>query len=410
MSPAPAAPTREPAATTAPPGAAGVTVPTAATAAEAPTPRQHWRRWRLPLAVVLVVVVVAVVVGLVRGSDPGGSLDPESASPGGSRALATLLRDRGVQVDRASTVDDALRAATADTTVLVPVPEIFPDLGRLAGLPTGTRLVLVTPDGPTLHALTGLAVLAPVEDQLLSPACGLTAATTAGAARLGGDRYTGPAATTVGCYPVGGAPTLAVSTKDGHQVTAVGTDVPFTNEALADDGDAALTIGLLSGRPHLLWLLPRPGESTVAGSGRGPGLLGLLPDRLLLAVAQLAVAVALVMLWRARRLGPLVSEPLPVVVRAAEVVEGRARLYRGAGARGKAATALREGARARLRGPLGLARDTTPETLVTAVAERTARAGPDVMALLYGPEPTDNRALVRLSTDLDTIEAEVRRP
>ena len=45
----------------------------------------------------------------------------------------------------------------------------------------------------------------------------------------------------------------------------------------------------------------------------------------------------LLALWRARRLGPVVAEPLPVVVRAAETVEGRARLYRRGGARGQAA-------------------------------------------------------------------------
>ena len=57
----------------------------------------------------------------------------------------------------------------------------------------------------------------------------------------------------------------------------------------------------------------------------------------------LAVLGGLLVLWRARRLGPVVTEPLPVVVRSAEVVEGHGRLYSRAGARDRAAAALRAG-------------------------------------------------------------------
>ena len=46
-----------------------------------------------------------------------------------------------------------------------------------------------------------------------------------------------------------------------------------------------------------------------------------------IAVAQAAVAFVVVAVWRGRRLGPILSEPLPVTVRAAETVEGHGRLY-----------------------------------------------------------------------------------
>ena len=67
----------------------------------------------------------------------------------------------------------------------------------------------------------------------------------------------------------------------------------------------------------------------------------LLPDWVGPTVLELFIAVVLVAGWRARRLGPVVEEPLPVVVRAAEVTEGRARLYRRAKARDRAANELR---------------------------------------------------------------------
>jgi hypothetical protein len=77
-------------------------------------------------------------------------------------------------------------------------------------------------------------------------------------------------------------------------------------------------------------------------------------------VVQLLVALGVLALWRGRRLGPVVEEPLPVVVRAAETVEGRSRLYRKAGARDVAAEALRRAAVRRLGTALGLPRRAAP--------------------------------------------------
>src|SRR5690606_41722785 len=59
------------------------------------------------------------------------------------------------------------------------------------------------------------------------------------------------------------------------------------------------------------------------------------------ALPILIVVVVLLAWWQGRRLGPLVTEPLPVVVRASETVEGRGRLYRSRRARDRAAEALR---------------------------------------------------------------------
>ena len=58
-------------------------------------------------------------------------------------------------------------------------------------------------------------------------------------------------------------------------------------------------------------------------------------------VWQLCLAVLLLALWKGRRIGPLVAEQLPVVVRASETVEGRGRLYRSRRASDRAADALR---------------------------------------------------------------------
>jgi hypothetical protein len=121
----------------------------------------------------------------------------------------------------------------------------------------------------------------------------------------------------------------------------------------------------------------------------GLGLLGL---------AALAFALA-----RARRLGPPVSEPLPVAVRAAETVEGRGRLYRRAKARESALQALRNTALRRLGSALDLAPDAPRSAVTEAVAARTGWAPDQVDAILYGAQPGDDEQLVRLAADLDHL-------
>jgi len=117
---------------------------------------------------------------------------------------------------------------------------------------------------------------------------------------------------------------------------------------------------------------------------------------------------------RGRRLGPPVVEPLPVVVRAAEAVEGRSRLYRRAQARDRAAEALRSGALARLVPRLGIDRargaEPPPEAIVAAVASRSGRPEAAVHAVLFGPPPSDDAGLVALADSLDSIVRDTLDP
>jgi hypothetical protein len=114
-------------------------------------------------------------------------------------------------------------------------------------------------------------------------------------------------------------------------------------------------------------------------------------------------------LWRGRRLGPVVTEPLPVIVHAAETTEGRARLYRRSRARDRAAAALRESALIRLRRLHGVGPRTPPDGVVGVVAARTGRDPRAVHDLLYGPVPPDDAALLNLSRGLEALTEEVRR-
>jgi hypothetical protein len=244
-----------------------------------------------------------------------------------------------------------------------------------------------------------------------APDCAWDTARRAGDARLGGYRYlpadAAPPPGTAACYPVAGAPTLvALPAGDGTggDTVLLGTPDPLYNEHLDEDGNASLALQLLGSRPHVVWYLPGPDDAPSAGERRD--LLGLLPAGWRWAAFQLAIAAALAAVWRARRLGPVVTEPLPVVVRAAETTEGRARLYHQAGARGHAAEALRTAARSRLARLAGVAAVDAhaPAVLPPAVAARTGDPVAAVHGLLFGPPPADDTALVRLADDLDALE------
>ena len=128
----------------------------------------------------------------------------------------------------------------------------------------------------------------------------------------------------------------------GRTITVLGTGVPLTNSSLAERGNAALALNLLAARRTIVWLTPGTASLATAGNGKTT-LAGLIPLPAYLIAIQLAVAVVAAAAWRARRLGPLVTEPLPVVVRASETVEGHGRLYQSR--RSRAARPKPSGAR-----------------------------------------------------------------
>jgi hypothetical protein len=119
--------------------------------------------------------------------------------------------------------------------------------------------------------------------------------------------------------------------------------------------------------------------------------------------------VLLIALWQGRRIGPLVAEHLPVVVRASETVEGRGRLYRSRRARDRAADALRTAALQRTLPRLGLGTQSPPAAVVQAVAHRLGSDPALIEHWLYGPPPATDAELVELSRHLDDIERQVAR-
>ncbi|GAA3489155.1 DUF4350 domain-containing protein [Streptomyces cremeus] len=392
-----------------------------------PTTGQLWARARGPLLALALILLTGIVLAALQSGSRHDALDPRSAAPAGTRAVAELLKERGVPTRVVTTLAEATTTAGPDTTLLVTSPNLLTaaQQRRLhqATSPSGGRTVLIAPSSTALSALApGVRVApqpAPVE--ALAPRCTLPAATAAGPADLGGHLYS-PTASLPGsgrpdaCYPVDGrASLLRLNTPADGDTVLLGAPDFLLNESLAQQGNASLALQLLGSRPRLTWYLPSLDDPSATGGRPASddttgGFLSQVPPGWIWGTAQLALAALLAALWRARRLGPLVTERLPVAIRASETTEGRARLYRRANARDRAASALRSATRTRLSSLLGVptAHSHTATTLLPAVSARLPHSDRDLASLLFGPAPSHDTGLIRLADELDALEREVR--
>ncbi|MEU9166047.1 DUF4350 domain-containing protein [Streptomyces sp. NPDC048424] len=388
-----------------------------------PTARANrTRQARRILAVLAVLATGVTILAALNSGTRHGNLDPRSTDPLGSRAVAELLQARGVTTRVVTTAAEAAEATGPRTTLLVTAPDRLGTTQRRTIRSaidlSGGRTVLLAPGSHSLADLSpGVRAHGEATTDAPAPDCTLPAAASAGRAETGGGlRYTTTLPGATACYPSGGHPTLlTLPAGTGGDTVLLGSETILLNESLTEEGNASLALQLLGSRPDLVWYMPSLADSDPdPGAGEDKSLLELVPAGWSWALLQLFLAAGLAALWRARRLGPLVTEKLPVVIRASEATEGRARLYRKAGARDRAATVLRAAARERLAALTGVphTRAHDPATLAPAVSARltdgTQDGTRDVTALLFGPTPSDDAALVALADHLDALEREVR--
>lgn len=381
-----------------------------------------WRSVRVPAAVITVLAVVSVLLSLGAEQFPEGYLEPGSVSPDGSRALVNVLeQDRDVNVARsAAEAEDAVTAVAGNDEDAVLV--LFLDhrletqeLDELAALDVDT--VLVEPSLRSLDAFApGVDVTGRSEaGEVLAPECELPAAQDAGDAAIGGELYaaeqdgergresTGDAAD---CYPDQTGSALLQVSENGTTTTVLGTGDPLTNTDVDTEGNAALAMNLMAA-DNVVWTRPEPPQLEDSAS-----LWELIPEGVRWSLVPLVAALGLLALWRGRRMGALVAESLPVVVRASETTEGRAGLYRSRKARDRVAAGLRTGFLENSVPKLGLNQDSPPQAVVSTMAARTGEDPEHLRHLLYpgAPDPftVDDDALVRLADELDERSRRLR--
>lgn len=374
------------------------------------------RSWRWPLLGLGAVLLAGAVLVSLTTEQSTVRFAPDNPSANGAMALAEVLEDHGVEVVYTTSVPEAIGASGPGSSLLVANDYGMPDDVARSLLDTGSAIVLVAPGAELLAAATSQVTHASMAStgttsaqctdpdavaarEITSSGSGFRVTEDGGSTRL---CFLQPTAsgTTVGHYAI-----FPLAGDDAQPVRALDDATPLTNGSITEAGNAALGLRMLGQTDRLVWLLP---EQPPVG-GEAPGFMDTLPPWMGALGVQLLVLALVTAVWRGRRLGPLVTEDLPVVVQASETTRGRGRLYRRARAHGHAGAALRARSADRMAQRLGLPRSAGADAVVDAVARASGRPAQQVGALLYGPPPSDDVELTRLATDLDQLESEVHR-
>lgn len=374
------------------------------------------------LLILLLGSLALIAVG-ARSTADSRLLDPRSPAPVGARALAQVLEGNGVRVSVIESVAQLPAAVKGGTTVVVTADEQLSASGlrQLARRSLGAdRLVVLLAQSGSVGVLTTTLQGYPAPTGLPLGSAPASRCDIPGV--RSGDLVTGasvlmlpsedPAASdsdATTCLATrgledGGALLARLPANELHpQTLLVGFATGLTNDSITSEDNAAIALRLLGHSPDLLWLIPSGVDAPRTGSdGYSPWPAWTTP-----VAATLALGTVLLALVRGRRLGRVVHEPLPVVVRAAETTESRGHLYRRSRDRERTAAILREGTRTRLRQRLGVARGEPLQTLVLAVATSTAEPVDRIHTLLADSEPASTAALITLGADLAELEGKV---
>jgi hypothetical protein len=409
------------------------TTASARTDAQRSWDRNRVRRTAAYLGVVGVGLVLIMVLAL-SAQRPDQPLDPQSPGPEGGMALAEVLRQQGVQVDVVRSIG-ALEAADPDgsTTVLVgDRGNLGPGATERLGATTSdaSRLVLVGFGSEQLRLLALPVESYPADSQELVARCRSTVARTSDVVTALDTRYAvtaaaGTVATTCFALPdpdaegdepapgavLGAAMVELPGSPERPEVVVVGLTPAWSNGLVAQASHAGVGLRALGSQPRLVWYQPGTGDLTAPGvDGAREGVEPLWPVWTVPVVALVGVAVVLLALSRGRRLGRLVREPLPVVVRAIETTESRGRLYRRAGDHQRAADVLRAGTRERLARRLALPPSTSTASLVHAASTASGIPSSQLADILSGAPPGDDASLIRLARQLTDLEERVSHP
>ena len=367
--------------------------------------------WVVAAGLVLAVLTSVWVEG--RGEEFGGRLDPQNPGPDGGQALAQVLADQGVDVEVVRSAAELEGVALRGATVVVTSTEQLgaSTAGRLLRASGGTPTIVVEPAGEVADVLgQGAAPL---------PAAGARVAAQCADPRLNdleieASQALGYPAGTRGCFPAragsasGATEDLTLWAPQDDGIAFLGFGDAWTNDGIVAADHAATGLRLLGGTPRLVWYVP---DLADLSAGDEVGIVGLLPAWLVPALWLLGLVLVALVLWRVRRLGPLVSEPLPVAVKAIETTQSRARLYRKAQDRAHAASALRGAARSRAAQRLRLPRRHAEDVLLRDVARRSGLDLAEVEALLSSraAPPVSDGDLTGLAARLADLDDTLRK-
>src|SRR6266545_1089795 len=313
-------------------------------------------RARRPLlwGAIAVGILLAALVG-ARRTAQGNPLDPASTGPDGTRALVEILD----QLDARVVVSNDVPASGGGAVLL-----LSDALERRCGLQALRDVQRVSAPG-------GLLFRDPPGGQ--------------------------------GCFSRGEGSWLVAQPVGAGTVVRLGGASALVNREIGSADNAVLAASLLApeeGGRVVVLQPPLPG-------GGSRQLSDLVAPRVKLGLWQLGVAFALLALWRGRRLGRPVTEPMAVSIPGSELVVAVGNLLQRARHRQQAAALLADDLRRTLSDRLGLPASAPPEQVAASVAARTGIERERVLAALQPGIPRGEPELVVLGQSVEAIRTEV---
>lgn len=381
---------------------------------------RSWTFW----VIVLVTAAVLAVLLLWPARFTGLALDPENPTPEGTKALAQVLGQEGIKVTIVRTIADAAELATdAEPTTLVitdyyraayynsnsgmdEVINSYPDVVVLGALSMPDEMTQefqvdytsfeteVTFDAKCPSAVVGQArTISTANSQVFR----LSPGSVSNEARM--------------CFVRDGVGLLAhTRLASGTNIDVVADEMAFTNGAILRSDAAALALTLMGRHPHLVWLSLDPDsvyDDEEEEENAAPEGQAFLPPWFDSFRGLLVWSGLVAMMWRGRRLGRLVIEPLPVVVKAIETTLARGRVYHKTHATERSLLALQQATARRLAQRLSLPANAPLAQVSDATAVAANRDPSQVWEMLSAPVHSEQEMVSR-AQGLATLEEEVR--
>lgn len=335
------------------------------------------------------LLLALVLLAMMTDRGGSGAFDPRSVDPNGARGVVQVLEELGAEVAIDRSVPEE-----GDSAALLLVDRLTETdrelvMGWVGG---GGVLVVADPFSPLAPDIVGRH----------------TGAISAGECTLGSLRGAETlttrsanlfARTEASCFGGRDAAHIVASPEGAGTVVTIGGPEIFTNATLDEADEAVVAVALLA---------PDPAAARVAFLGPSVVALGeaevddLVAPRVTNAVIQLIAAFVLYSLFRARRLGRVVTEPLPVRIGGSELVLGAGRLAERAKDPASTADVLRHDLIVRSQRAFGLQPDADAAELSGLIANAAGLDEARVRACLTEPI-TNEDDLVRTARELDVL-------
>lgn len=350
----------------------------------------------------LIGIVLLTAIASTDNSDEFPPYDPESAQRDGTKALKLLMEHYGSEVTIGGTVTGGF-----STTAMLFNDDLSRDEASevLEWVESGGKLVVLDPQSGLVDILQGDndVLRQPLN---LKPDC--LSSNVNGVAQIEPTHWRDYAifesSESMRCFPVSdGAFMVEIDRGSGTIVLLGGGDI-FTNEQIAKADNSVLAVNLFDPQQgsKITFLATEAEES----AGRA-GLLALVPDNVYTGLLQLCIAAAALVIWRSRRVGFPVAEPLPVEVPSSQLTVAIGSMLQKSGQSSAAAEVMRDDFRNRLAKLMAMDSGASPESIAEVVSRRTGIDKERLLSLLLDAQVNSDTGLVEYAKKIEDTYREV---